>query len=154
MRVVKYELQTANSEQQIANSEQPTANSKQRIANSKQPTANSYKKLYICYMETSLPKKYDLSALSGHLFWDTPLEHIDGETHRAFIVERVMGYGRMKDWEIIKAWYGKSGLRAIVTQLRELDDFSLAFLSLVLDLKKEDFRCYTETWFQQTFWNS
>jgi len=97
---------------------------------------------------------HDLSELSPHLFWDTPLENIDWHEHRAFIVERVMGYGRMKDWETIKQWYGKEGLRSIVTGLRELDDFSVAFLCVVLDLDKENFRCYTEKLSHPSFWNS
>ncbi len=105
-------------------------------------------------MEKKATFQHDISELSGHLFWDTPPDRIDGYAHRAFIVERVMGYGTIEDWNTIKRWYGKAGLRSIVVGLRELDDVSLAFLCLVLDLKKEDFRCYNEQQLQPGFWNS
>jgi hypothetical protein len=105
-------------------------------------------------MEKKATFQHDISELSGHLFWDTPPDRIDGYVHQAFIVERVMGYGTIEDWNTIKRWYGKAGLRSIVVGLRELDDVSLAFLCLVLDLKKEDFRCYNEQQLQPGFWNS
>ena len=105
-------------------------------------------------MENRNTKTYPVSELSDHLFWDTPAENINGHAHRAFIVERVMGYGRIKDWHTIIRWYGKEELKSIVTSLRELDDFSIAFLSLVLDIEKEDFRCYREQQFRPSFWNS
>lgn len=105
-------------------------------------------------MEAPSTQAYPIEALSPHLFWDTPPENIDRQVHRAFIVERVMGYGRMSDWETIKRWYGREGLREIVTELRQLDDFSLAFLCLVLDLKKEDFKWYIQKQYHPNFWNS
>ncbi len=104
-------------------------------------------------MKANTKPEYDISALSSHLFWDTPLENIDWYEHRSFIVERVMGYGIMKDWEIIKQVYTKEEMREIVTAIRVLDDFSIAFLSVVLDLPKENFRCYTERQSQPSFWH-
>jgi hypothetical protein len=86
---------------------------------------------------------YPVSALSARMFWDTPIAHIEGHGHRHFIVERVMRYGRLQDWELIKAWYGFEGLREIVTALRDLDEVSIAYLCAILDLKQEDFKCYT-----------
>lgn len=93
------------------------------------------------------------SQLSPHLFWDTPIEGIHWWKHRAFIVERVMNYGFMKDWNTIKTWYDQAEMKAIVTKIRTLDDFSIAFLSLILDLPKESFRCYTEKQFRPSFWD-
>lgn len=103
--------------------------------------------------EEAMKSVPDVTDLSPHLFWDTPVENIDWWEHRAFIVERVMGYGFFKDWEAIKKMYGKEGLRSFVTNIRVLDDFSIAFLSLVLDLKKEDFRCYIEKQSHPNFWH-
>jgi hypothetical protein len=98
-------------------------------------------------------KNLQVSELSPHLFWDTPIENIDPIAHSGFIVERVMGRGMINDWNMIKQWYGKEGLRSIVTKLRVLDSVSVAFLCLVLDLKKEEFRCYTEKQSHPNFWN-
>lgn len=104
-------------------------------------------------MNADMKPKYDISSLSSHLFWDTPIEDIDWYTHSGFIIERVMGYGRIEDWEIIKKVYSKEEMREIVKDIRVLDDFSIAFLSVVLDLPKGDFKCYTERQYQPSFWH-
>lgn len=95
----------------------------------------------------------DVGRLSKRMFWDTPLENIHWFDHRGFIIERVMRYGRFEDWELIKEWYGRDIMRATVVQLRDLDDISIAFLSLILGLKKEDFRCYRERQSHPSFWH-
>lgn len=104
-------------------------------------------------MEAQARPQPDISKFSQHLFWDTPLENIDCYEHRAFIVERVMGYGLINDWEVLKQLYTKEELRTFVTDIRVLDDFSIAFLSLVLDLPKESFRCYIEKQSRPSFWH-
>ena len=94
-----------------------------------------------------------LTQLSPHLFWDTPIEHLYWWEHRAFIVERVMNYGFIEDWNTIKEWYKKEEMKNIVTDIRTLDDFSIAFLSLILDLPKEAFRCYNDRQSRPSFWH-
>ena len=64
-----------------------------------------------------------------------------------------MRYGRLEDWKQIKQWYGYDGLKEIVIKLKNLDRISIAFLSLVLDIKKEDFTCYTEEPSRRSFWS-
>ncbi len=103
--------------------------------------------------EQAIETSHEVRHLSGRIFWDTPIENIHWFDHRGFIIERVMRYGRFEDWELIKKWYGRDTMRAAVVQLRDLDDFSIAFLSLVLSVKKEDFRCYIERQSQPSFWH-
>jgi len=98
-------------------------------------------------------EEMDVSQLSKRMFWDTPLENIDPVEHSRWIVERVMRYGRVEDWNIIKKWYGKEGLREIVVKARDLDNVSISFLSVVLGLNKELFRCYIERQLRPTFWH-
>ena len=100
------------------------------------------------------PEEMDVSKLSKRMFWDTPIKNIDPVKHSRWIVERVMGYGSLEDWQIIKRWYGKEGLRSTVVKSRVLDAVSVSFLCLVLDLKKEDFRCYKERQLRPNFWTS
>jgi len=104
-------------------------------------------------MTNTTVQAFQVSALSSRMFWDTPLENIHWFEHRHFIIERVMRYGQMTDWETIKQWYGPDIMREVVVELRDLDDISIAFLSLVLDLKKENFRCYIEKQSRQSFWD-
>ena len=104
--------------------------------------------------EEAIKKVPDIGCLSRRMFWDTPIENIHWFDHRGFIIERVMRYGRFEDWELIKQWYGRDMMRETVVQLRDLDDISIAFLSLVLSLEKEDFRCYIEKQSRPSFWDS
>lgn len=104
-------------------------------------------------MEAQATQEYPIEALSKRMFWDTPIENIHGVEHRHFIVERVMRYGRLADWKIIRQWYRPDVLREVVVELRELDDVSISFLCLVLGLKKEDFRCYIQKQSHPSFWD-
>jgi hypothetical protein len=104
-------------------------------------------------MEAPVTKEYPIEALSKRMFWDTPIENIHGVEHCHFIIERVMRYGRIADWELIRQWYGPDVLREVVVELRDLEDISIAFLCLVLGLKREDFRCYTRKQSQPSFWD-
>jgi hypothetical protein len=100
-----------------------------------------------------MEEQYQVGDLSAHLFWDVSVEEVDLEQHVAFIIERVMRYGKLKDWLLIKKIYGLEKIKTIVVELRELDDFSIAFLSLILNIKKEAFRCYKQKQSQPSFWN-
>jgi len=99
-------------------------------------------------------EEMDVSQLSKRMFWDTPLENIDPVKHSRWIVERVMGYGKYEDWNLIKTWYGKEGLKSIVVNSRVLDAVNVSFLCVVLGLKKENFRCYTERLLHPNLWTS
>lgn len=96
----------------------------------------------------------NVKDLSQRMFWDTSIEDIDWYEHRAFIVERVMTYGQLSDWKLIRQWYSEEELKSIVTSIRNLDGPSVAYLSLVLNLKKEDFRCYIERQSRPNSWNA
>lgn len=96
---------------------------------------------------------YTVEDLSVHLFWDVSITEIELDKHAAFIVERVMRYGKLNDWFLLKTIYGLPRLQTIVIELRELDDFSIAFLSLILNIEKEAFRCYRQKQSQRSFWN-
>lgn len=93
------------------------------------------------------------AKLSDRMFWDTSTSNIHWFEHRHFIVQRVMRYGRLEDWRLIKQWYGPDILREIVVSLNNLDAISVAFLSLVLNIDKKAFRCYTEKQSRQSFWD-
>ena len=50
-------------------------------------------------------------------------------------------------------WYKKEEMKNIVTDIRTLDDFSIVFLSLILDPPKEAFRCYNDRQSRPSFWD-
>ncbi len=82
-----------------------------------------------------------MTELSDHLFWDVERSAVEPERHAAWLVKRVLEYGRWKDWLILAAYYGKPGLADVVTGLRDLEPRSLAFCRAWFQLPAEAFRC-------------
>lgn len=98
-------------------------------------------------------KKYKVSDLSEILFWDVEVQNLDWDKHASFILERIMLYGSIRDWGIVKRVYGLKKLKTIALSLRNLDDFSISFLSTIFQMEKSNFRCYKLKQLNQNFWN-
>ncbi|MFN3380168.1 MAG: DUF6922 domain-containing protein [Runella zeae] len=81
--------------------------------------------------------------LSRVIFWDTDFDSIDYQKNARYVIERVAMYGKVSDWRAIQSYYGMDKIREEVLQSRHLDVKTLSFLSCVLDIPKEQFRCYT-----------
>ena len=77
----------------------------------------------------------------------------DFEKNKKWLVQRVLEYGLLKDWLIIYKYYGISKIAQIAMQLKELDDKSLSFISLLSDIPKEKFLCYTTKQLIPKHWN-
>jgi hypothetical protein len=92
--------------------------------------------------------------LSKVIFWDTQYENINWENKARYVIERVIMFGTVQDWHIIKAFYGLNRMKTEMLQSRELDAKSLSFLSCIFDTPKEQFRCYTEKQLQPQHWVS
>lgn len=82
--------------------------------------------------------------LSRVLFWDTDYDSIDWDNKARYVIERVVAYGFVEDWRAIQHFYGMDRIREVVLQARDLDPKTLSFLSLIFDIPKEQFRCYTQ----------
>lgn len=98
-------------------------------------------------------KTANIHLFSPHIFWDVSIQDIEIEQHGVFILERVMRYGKLKDWLLLKKTYSMALIEKYALSARDLDDFSIAFLSLILNVKKEKFRCYKLKQSQPSFWN-
>ncbi|MBD1210727.1 MAG: hypothetical protein H9535_20040 [Ignavibacteria bacterium] len=83
-----------------------------------------------------------LPHLSPALFWDTAPEALDWDAHARYVIERVLVRGTIEDWREIVRFYGLERIGAEAVQMRFLDRKTLAFCSAVLDIPKEQFRCY------------
>lgn len=95
-----------------------------------------------------------ITSFSKHLFWDVNKAELDFEKSKEFIIHRVLEYGLMEDWNIIKEIYGLETIKKTSLQFRELDDVTLAFLSAIFNIDKKEFRCYTNKTSMPSFWNS
>ncbi|HPE82121.1 MAG: hypothetical protein KDC94_01760 [Aequorivita sp.] len=97
---------------------------------------------------------HSTSNLSEHLFWDVDRDNLDIEKSKEFIIHRVLEYGLIEDWELIKEIYGLETIKQVSLQFRELDAVTLAFLSAIFKIDKKEFRCYTHKTSMPSFWNS
>jgi hypothetical protein len=94
-----------------------------------------------------------LLNLSPHIFWDVDVNSIDMEKNGVFVLQRVLQYGLLKDWLIIKSNLGLEKMKSIAVQIPTLDDVSLSFLSNLLHIEKSEFRCYKNRQSNQNYWN-
>ena len=83
-----------------------------------------------------------IRTFSSYIFWDVDRETIDLAKNAPFIVQRVLEYGQIGDWNNLLGYYGLGKIVGIAKQLRTLDPKALAFLSTISDTPKEHFRCY------------
>jgi len=68
-----------------------------------------------------------MPELSPHLFWDTDPSRVDPEQHAAWLVKRVLEYGRWSDWQVLLKIYGRDRLGKIAVELRALEAKAAAF---------------------------
>lgn len=94
-----------------------------------------------------------VESLSSHLFWDLDKSTLSEKDSDNILIQRVVEYGIMSDWRLIKNYYGLDYIKKVATQLKTLDEVSLAFLSTIFHIEKTDFRCYKNKQSNPHFWN-
>jgi hypothetical protein len=95
-----------------------------------------------------------INDFSQYLFWDMDLDHFDFESHKSYFIQRVLEYGRMKDWNQIKLLYGMEAIKSAALNARSLDAVALAFVSTIFKIDKTEFRCHKHRQLYPTLWNS
>lgn len=94
-----------------------------------------------------------IQQLSPHLFWDVHPDEVDLERYPQYVIKRVLEYGLMNDWLLLRAYYGLPRIILEAKQLRELDPRALAYLVAISHTAKTEFRCYTYQQSIPTHWN-
>lgn len=92
-------------------------------------------------------------CFSFNLFWDVDINDLDPDKHRRYIIQRVIEFGTLGDWNQIKEYYGLDQIGKEMKEARSLDDVSLSFLSLATGISKENFRCYSTKQSHRQHWN-
>ncbi len=95
--------------------------------------------------EPVLRQPFTNLQISKTAFWDVDFSKLDFEHRSLFIIEKVMNYGLWSDIIEIFRFYGRDRIRKEITQATYLKKTALSFLCLVLDLKENEFKCYTKT---------
>lgn len=92
--------------------------------------------------------------LSKSLFWDVDISTLNDQKHARFIIERVLTRGNWSDWQALKAFYGLQKIRDEALHIRYLDKKTLNFCSVLFNINKEEFRCYTTAQSIRELWSS
>lgn len=96
---------------------------------------------------------YTIKDLSPHLFWDVDISALDFKKSKEQIIYKVLEYGVISDWNIIKKVYGLETIKKTTTKLRTLDNVTVSFLANLFQIEKTEFRCYKPKPSSQNYWN-
>ena len=94
-----------------------------------------------------------IPQLSSHLFWDLDRNTLNEKDSKEIIIQRVIEYGLMEDWRLIKNYYGLEIIKKVAVQIKNLDNVSLAFLCNLFNLEEKEFRCYKHRQSNPHFWS-
>jgi hypothetical protein len=94
-------------------------------------------------------KEITIDDFSPYLFWD-----VDLNKYQSFFIQRVLEYGKINDWNLIKKLYGMEAIKVASLNARSLDAVTLSFVSAIFNIDKTEFRCYKHRQLYPTLWNS
>jgi hypothetical protein len=89
---------------------------------------------------------------SSYLFWDVDQDRLDMENSKKLIIERVLEYGQMKDWNLLRNYYGLEEIKNTAQTIKSFDKVTLSFLCNLFDMEKTQFRCYTHKQSTPNYW--
>ncbi len=101
-----------------------------------------------------MDKKITVADFSPHLFWDVDSEKFDLEKHAVQMIQKVLEFGKIEDWELLKLYYGLEKIKNVSLNLRSLDAVTLSFVSTIFKIDKKEFRCYKHRQLVPNYWNS
>ena len=101
-----------------------------------------------------MDKPISINDFSKHLFWDVDLDGFDFEKHKVHLINKVLEYGLLSDWDLLKLVYGLETIKEVSLNLRSLDVVTLSYLSALFNIDKTEFRCYKHKQLYPTYWNS
>ena len=101
-----------------------------------------------------MEKPITINDFSPHLFWDVDLSGFDFEKHKVHLINKVLEFGLIGDWILLKQTYGLETIKEVSLNLRSLDVVTLSYLSALFNIDKTEFRCYKHRQLYPTYWNS
>ena len=87
---------------------------------------------------------------SQQSFWDTNMDKIDYDDSKSWVIARIVSYGSSNDNLSMFQYYGEDVVKKEVVKIRYFDKKTLNYLSIILNIPKENFRAYhneAKTWF-------
>ncbi len=91
--------------------------------------------------------------LRQSLFWDTDIQKIDLQKHKASVIERITTRGHLEEFRDMMQFYGKDTVKNSLLNARWLDMVTLAFCSTIFETPETEFRCYKLAQSNPEHWN-
>ena len=101
-----------------------------------------------------MKKEITINDFSPHLFWDVDISLFNLEENKEQLIFKVLEYGTIQDWRLLKNLYGLNVIKLVSMNLRTLDAVTLSFLVTLFKTDKTEFRCYKHKQLVQNYWNS
>ncbi|MCL2127240.1 MAG: hypothetical protein FWH38_03205 [Treponema sp.] len=102
-------------------------------------------------MKAAEKKGFDAGRFSKHLFWDVDTGKLDVKNDKALIMERVFTYGRENDERILYELYDAADIKKTVRKSLNLNLNTVLYLSAVLNIPMEKFRCIKQKQFPMNY---
>ena len=87
---------------------------------------------YFSFIDTEFLNKKLITAefpFSQYLFWDTPIEMIDLQKYKKYIIERVLSKGFLKDFYLVLKIYSNEEIIRAIKSSKSLDKKTVNFCS-------------------------
>ena len=94
------------------------------------------------------------ARIRPELFWEYDMNHFNWQQMRQVVVQRVIERGRMDDYWHMFNLYGVRGVKEAIRQLPYLNAKDMNFVCVILGMKKEELKCYTQKQLRPQHWNS
>ncbi|MBW8049870.1 MAG: hypothetical protein FVQ77_05930 [Cytophagales bacterium] len=91
--------------------------------------------------------------LPKQLFWDVDYEKIDYDKKRIFVIGRVLNFGTLDEIREVFKRYGVEEVKRCIVKATGLTERSENFWSRILDIPKENFRCYIRKQLNPVQWS-
>jgi len=93
-----------------------------------------------------------ITDFSPNLFWDAAADEWDATRHKPYIMRRVLEYGTLTDWYVLRDSYGLDDIVATAQSMRSLDPKAVSFLVAIAAVTDDSFRCSTQTPSTRSHW--
>jgi hypothetical protein len=75
---------------------------------------------------------------SQYLFWDAPVEDIDLQKNKRYVIERVLTKGKMDDFEKLLTLYSREEIKQELRKSKELDPKTRHFCSWYFEIPEHE----------------
>lgn len=83
-----------------------------------------------------------VTQLSSFLFWDVDSAEINPDSHRQFIISRVMERGTLADVKIVWSYYGEGKVKSALLNTADLSMKTISFFANQFDIPRNAFRAF------------